>query len=377
METKSIFSKAVKYVVVVAVIVAIVITVRFFASKKQVEYEPPAAVVSVMYPVMGNIEENIVLSAHIEARAMVPVIPMVSGTVLEYPISAGDMVNKGDIIAKIDDAPFEQQMLQAQAAYQGYNSSFTRVEALYRAGAATRQDYDSLKAQRDAAKAQYDLAELQMGYANVTAPVGGTVIAAPLAVGGVAGAPNPIAVIANLDDLVVKLNVPEKYYSVFVKNRNNLKAVVKRPDYEGSGEQNTCEAVVDTIAPYIDGMSKTFETVFKLRNVPIDFKPGMFVQIDVVFNEYKNVPLIPVTSRLSDGTVYFLRNGAGDGQNIVGGTVECITLNKAVSDSQWLMVPPEYTDRVFIVKGQNNVLSGQSVNASYESTVWSNKKEAR
>ena len=93
---------------------------------------------------------------------MIPVVPFVSGTIMEYPIKSGMQINKGDLIAKIDDEPYKQQMLQAKAAYLGYQSTFERVENLYKANAATQQNYDSAKAQRDAAKAQYDLAILQM-----------------------------------------------------------------------------------------------------------------------------------------------------------------------------------------------------------------------
>ena len=211
--------------------------------------------------------------------------------------------------------------------------------------------------------------ELQLGYALVTAPVTGTVIAAPMAVGSVAGAPNPIAIVADLDDLVVKLSVPEKYYPIFVKNKNNLKAFVARPDYEGLGGENTCDAVIDTIAPYIDGASKTFEIVFKLKNVPVDFKPGMFVQVKVVFNSHENVPLIPISALGSDGTLYTFKN-KGTGSGLISGTVESMTLRDYVTDSKWVMVPKQFASEMFVVKGQNNVLSGQAVNAQYDNIVW-------
>ena len=370
------FGKAMKYIVVFSIAVVVVIIVRLVASRKHVAYVPPTTSVSVMYPTMGTINEDLILNAHIEARAMVPVIPMVSGTILKYPAKAGDIVNKGDLLCEIDKAPFEQQMLQAKAAYKGYESSFTRVEGLYRSGAATRQEYDTLKAQRDAAKAQYDLAELQLSYAKVTAPVNGTVIAAPMAVGSVAGAPNPVAIVADLDDLVVRLAVPEKYYPIFMRNKDSLTAVVARPDYEGLGGDNICNAVVDTIAPYIDGTSKTFEMVLRLKDVPIDFKPGMFVQVQIVFQTYDNVPLIPLSSKLSDGSIYYFVKDAGENQGFITGKVDCITLDKYVSDSNWLMVPREYADKMFVVKGQNNILAGQTVNAQYENIVWDKKKGA-
>ena len=365
MKKNSKMKKALKYIVVFFVALVVVLTVRFFASRKSVSYEPPLPTVSVMYPTMGTIHESLTLSAHIEARAMVPVIPMVSGTILKYPAKAGDVVNKGDLLCEIDKAPFEQQMLQAKAAYKGYESSFTRVEGLYRSGAATRQEYDTLKAQRDAAKAQYELAELQLSYSLVTAPVNGTVIAAPNAVGSVAGAPNPVAIVADLDDLVVKLAVPEKYYPVFVNNKDSIKARVVRPDYENLGGNNTCDAVVDTIAPYIDGASKTFEIVFQLENVPLDFKPGMFVQVQVSFNSHENVPLIPLSALSSDGTLYTFTN-KGNGNSLVSGTVDCVKLDKYISDKKWLMVPNNMANKMLVIKGQKNILSGQSVNAQYE-----------
>ena len=374
MKKNSKIKKALKYIILLFVAVVVVFLVRFFASRKHVEYNPPIPSVTVMYPTTGTIHESLTLSAHIEARAMVPVIPMVSGTILQYPARAGDVVKKGDLLCEIDKAPFEQQMLQAKAAYKGYESSFTRVEGLYRSGAATRQEYDTLKAQRDAAKAQYELAELQLSYALVTSPVDGTIIAAPNAVGSVAGAPNPVAIVADLDDLVVKLAVPEKYYPIFVNNRENIKARVVRPDYENLGGNNTCNAIIDTIAPYIDGASKTFEIVFKLEDVPMDFKPGMFVTVQVSFNSYENVPLIPLKSLTSDGTLYTFHN-KGNGTGLISGTVESHTLDKYVSDSKWLMVPKEMANEMFVVKGHNNILSGQAVNAQYENISWDKEEK--
>ena len=373
MKKNSKMKKAIKYIVVLLVALVVVFTVRFFASKKEVSYEPPIPSVSVMYPTMGTIHESLTLSAHIEARAMVPVIPMVSGTILQYPARAGDVVKKGDLLCEIDKAPFEQQMLQAKAAYKGYESSFTRVEGLYRSGAATRQEYDTLKAQRDAAKAQYELAELQLGYALVTAPVDGTVIAAPNAVGSVAGAPNPVAIVADLDDLVVKLAVPEKYYPIFVNNKESIQARVVRPDYDNLGGNNTCEAVIDTIAPYIDGASKTFEIIFKLENVPMDFKPGMFVQVQISFNSHENVPLIPLKALTSDGTIYTFHN-KGNGQGLITGGVESVTLDNVVTDKTWLMIPKELANNMFVVKGQSNILSGMQVNAQYENISFEGEK---
>ena len=57
----------------------------------------------------------------------------------------------------------------------------------------------------------------------------------------------------------------------------------------------------------------------------------------------------------------------------MSGTVESIILDEYITDSKWLKVPESYANQMFVVKGQNNILSGQTVNAKYENMIW--KKE--
>ena len=369
-----------KYLVVLVIAVFIVITVRFFASRKQVNFNQPKPAVSVAYPTTGTIEESITLSGHIEAKNMVPVIPMVGGTILEYPAIAGSSVKKGELLALIDDEPFKQQMLQAEAAYSGYEKSFNRVAGLYKAGAASRQEYDTVKAQKDAAKAQLDLARLQVGYAKITSPVDGTIIAAPMVAGGAAGAPNPVAIVADLSDLVVRLNVPEKYYSLFIAHKDTISARIIKPGVKGLEDAVFCDAAMDTIASYVDGTSKTFESTFKLTNPPEDFVPGMFIKVAVVFKSHSFVPVIPLSALESDGTLYLfekdpssLEDAFEDALEENGGVAKSILFDEYITDSQWIKVPEQYKNSQFIIKGQSNVLSGQQVRAIEETLLWKNE----
>lgn len=347
----------IRYGVVVAVVAVTVVTIKIFTGRNNGGYTAPRPAVVTAYPERRTIDTTLTLSGHIEARSMVPVIPLVSGTILEYPAKAGMQVEKGDVLACIDEEPFRQQMLQAEAAYTGYESSFARVEQLYQTGAVTRQEYDSVKAQRDAAKAQYELAVLQLGYAQVSAPVSGTVLMAPASVGTVAAAPQPVAVIADLSDLVVRLAVPEKYFTLFNNDPDTLSARIIRPGEPGISETEICDAEIETVAPYIDGASKTFEVVIKLTGSLDSLRPGMYVKASVVFSRKENVPALPVTARKTDGSCYIFNPGSEPGT----GTAEHIMLDASVSDGDWFMIPEQYAERQFIVSEQGTVFDGQPV----------------
>ena len=398
-----------KYIIVVVIALAIVLMVKLFAGREALSYEVPIPAVTVALPVVGTMEESLTINGHVEARSMIPVIPLVSGTIVDYPAKAGEQVEAGQLLAQIDPEAFRQQMLQAQAAYTGFESSFKRVEGLYKAGAATQQEYDTVKAQRDAARAQYDLAVLQLGYASVNSPVAGTVLAAPLSAGSVAAAPQPVAVVADLSDLVVRLQVPEKYFTLFSQYRHQLKAQIILPQDEvglsvagavagavaravagtEAGGVKLAQGRLDTMAPYIDGSSKTFETVFQLEAGREWFTPGMFVQVRIVFNSLENVLLLPITARKMDGTLYFLEaageenlkskadsaadsaaESAADLGTAIGGWLGALNHRDSVSDNQWLVVPDAYKNTLFVVEGQERVLAGQQVQATVMELSW-------
>ena len=372
-----------KYILVVVVALAIVLGVKFFAGREAISYTVPVPTVTVALPVVGTMEESLTINGHVEARSMIPVIPLVSGTIVDYPAKAGEQVVAGQLLAQIDPEAFRQQMLQAQAAYTGFESSFKRVEGLYKAGAATQQEYDTVKAQRDAARAQYDLAVLQLGYASVSSPVAGTVLAAPLSAGSVAASPQPVAVVADLSDLVVRLQVPEKYFTLFSQYRHQLKAQIILPQDEvglslagseaGTGDVKLAQGRLDTMAPYIDGSSKTFETVFQLEEGREWFTPGMFVRVRIVFNSLENVLLLPITARKMDGTLYFLEAAGevkADSEAAIQGRLGSWNHQDSVTDNQWIVVPDEYRTRLFVVEGQERVLAGQEVQAAVVELSW-------
>ena len=292
-------------------------------------------------------------AGYVEALDMIPVVPFVSGTIMEYPIKSGMQINKGDLIAKIDDEPYKQQMLQAKAAYLGYQSTFERVENLYKANAATQQNYDSAKAQRDAAKAQYDLAILQMSYTEVTSPSTGTVLMAPLAKGSIGSTQQPAAIIADLSKQVVRLNVPERYFDLFNQDKSKINAIIKRPGLEGFSEDTICLAEIDTISPYIQPESKTFQVVCHLDNPGERFRPGMYVKVLITYKNYVDVPVLPMKTKKMDGSLYIYHPESK--------TVEFIPPAEYATDNEYFIVPEKYKDTFFVVDGQNSLFDGQQV----------------
>ncbi|MCQ2578829.1 MAG: efflux RND transporter periplasmic adaptor subunit [Treponema sp.] len=331
-----------------------ILTGRSKSSSKGYQAPPPCVVISK--PLISTVKESITLSGYVEAKTMIPVVPFVSGTITEYNVQAGDFIEKDSVIAKIDDAPFKQSLLQAEAAYFGYQSTFERIEKLYKSGATTQQNYDNAKAQNDAAKAQYDLAKLQYDYTEVKAPVSGTVLQADLGVGSIGSQSTPVAIIADMDNLVVRLKVPEKYFDLFMLEKDSITISVTRPGQKNMYEDATATASIENIAPYISADSKNFQVVCHIDDTSLRFRPGMYVKVTASYKTHNNVPIIPVTARKMDGSAYIYDPETK--------TVEYITLENVISDNTNFIVPDQYKDAYFVTDGLNTIFDGQVVTVS-------------
>ena len=347
-------NKLLRYSIFAAVAVLFVLLTVLVTRKKPVaEKEDTFPAVVLQKPENGTLVESVTISGYVEASAMIPVVPFVSGTITEYPARAGDFVEKDTLLAKIDDAPFRQQMLQAQAAYFAAQSTFDRINNLYKSGATTQQNYDSAKAQADASKAQYDLAKLQVDYTEVKAPVDGTILIADQAVGGIGNQSQPVAVLADLTNQVVRLKVPEKYFDLFTIERDKLTVKVTRPAEKNMYDDAVTSATIENIAPYVSPESKNFIVVCHLDQPGDRFRPGMFVKVQVAYKTYENVPLISLKARKMDGSFYVYDESTS--------TVKYVEGQDFPLDEKNFIVPEEYRNSYIVMDGQNFVFDGQKV----------------
>ena len=358
--SKSLAVKKVKKVLIFcAVAVFFFILILLVTNKKKDEQKVETLpVVVTQKPVRQNLVESISISGYIEAKTMIPVVPFVSGTITEYPVSVGDYVEKNQLLAKIDDKPFRQQMIQAEAAYFAAKSTYDRVESLYKAGATTQQNYDTTRAQYDANKAQYDLAKLQLGYTEVCSPISGTVLVADQAVGDIGNQQSPVAIVADLNNLVVRLKVPEKYFDLFVSEKENLSVKITRPAEKNLFEDAVSPAIIENIAPYVSPQNKTFEVVCRLTQNSERFKPGMFLKVQIAYKTYENVPVIPLNAKKMDGSFYLYDE---ESQTVHFQMPDEKTSISSVNDGINFIVDEQFADSYFVIDGQNFVFDGQKV----------------
>ncbi len=340
------------YLVLIVIFIGLFFLLRwFYSTRTETVYNRPTTPVEVVMPEIRTVKKTLTLSSSVSADSTIPVTPYVEGTIVEYLVQEGDWVNEGDVIARIDPEPYRLQLEQAKAAYTAYESSFERVEKLYKSNAVSQQDYDTTKAQRDAYKAQMELAELQLSYTDVTAHASGTVLKTVSSKGSTAIKGTPIALLADISDLVVNLNLGEKYYSLFTDGSTTPTITVTKPEGEYSSSVTTT-ASVKAVSPYIDSSSRNFKLYLKLDD-PSQFRPGMYVKVTITVDE-KTGYTIPRSALKLDGSAYYV-----DEEKSIASYID---LSSSFMNDDYVLLPSGLEETKFIIKGQSSILSGESVN---------------
>ncbi|MFJ2547773.1 HlyD family secretion protein [Pseudomonas sp. NPDC087612] len=105
----------------------------------------------------------------------VPVIPAVTGQVIEVPVKGNQPLEKGDVLFRIDPAPFEYRVRSLKAQIVAARGDLYRINELIKRNFGTRREQEAAIAQVDDLQAQLDNAQFELDSTVVRAPSKGYV----------------------------------------------------------------------------------------------------------------------------------------------------------------------------------------------------------
>lgn len=214
---------------------------RFIISKPASEKRPlmrgyvEKVTVKAMPVKKGDL--NLILSyvGGLKAKDEINVFSKVSGKLVEYKVSEGESVEKGHTIALID---------------------------------------------RDETGLKYELAPVESPISGI---LGKTLLdkgANILPSAGITGG-TPLAIVLNMDEMIVRLNVSEPDIPYF---RKGLKAQIKvdaYPDEDFEGE-------ISKVSEVVDPSTRTLPTEITIPNPDHRLKSGMFARIKIIASQHKD-----------------------------------------------------------------------------------------
>ena len=235
----------------------------------------------------------------------------VGGQLQELPVKEGDLVKKGQVLARLDPTDYKLILEDRQARFDNTERNFKRARDLVADGNISRLDFDRMEAEYRSASAALSQAKKDLEYTVLIAPFAGRVAQRDVENFEEVMAKQTVMWLQNIDQLDIVINLPE---SVVRSVRGGVSrevgdgghtdpAVRATAQFEGRGDQ-TFPLRPKEIATKADPQTQTFRATFTMA-APTKFTvlPGMTATVLLDLSElvtYESVKWVPARAVQAD-----------------------------------------------------------------------------
>jgi len=216
------------------------------------------------------------------------------GLVKELYVKKGDVVKKGQVLLKLDDAVIKRQLDQLQTQLNFAKDIYQRQQNLWKESIGTEVQLITAKNNVDNLERQISIVKEQQSYSNVTADIEGVLDDVNIRVGefftGMTAA-GPQIKIVNTHDLKVTAQIPENYLE---KVKVGSHILITLPDVN-----KTVDAVVSVSGKLIDANSRSFYVEAKVP-ADKDLRPNQIALVKIQDYSSPNAIAIPVNTLQTD-----------------------------------------------------------------------------
>ncbi|MDW6004514.1 efflux RND transporter periplasmic adaptor subunit [Vibrio mangrovi] len=278
----------------------------------------------------GHIENSVLANGMLQASRLVSVGAQVSGQIVNLPVTLGEQIKKGQLIAQIDSltqqnslkeslaslASLRAQYRAKQAQIRQARLAYDRQKAMLADNASSKADYelaesnlavyqaelDELSAGIEQAEINVDSAKVDLSYTTISAPMDGTVVYTAVEVGQTVNANQTtptIVELASLNKMTVKAEISEAdvihvqpgqpvYFTILGQPNHRYKATLRaiEPGPTSMDGDDSDMASDDSEAIYYNGL-------FDVDNPDGVLRIGMTAQVTIVLNQSDDALIIP------------------------------------------------------------------------------------
>ncbi len=347
------------------------ITLFSLTSCKEKKVEKKIALRPVTYTVVGKTlnDQHRTLSGVVKAADEIDLSFRSSGIITELNISVGQEVEKGQLLAKLDNVQanlaYEQSISalnSAKSTKLTSKSNLIRVRALYEKGSTSLSDYEQAKNAYQTASDQYESAlrnksiqQTQINYGIIRAPKSGVIAIKNNELNETVSPGQVIGILNAGSNIHVLVGLPE---SMINKTKLGMKTELVFSAIGGKKFKGT----IIEITPVVDFNSATYPVKIDIDNPNKDIKPGMAASIifDFTLNDKQDSLSVPLKAVGEEGDKNFVYKIESIGKEIGKVKKQYIEIGALSSDGFVVEKGLKLGDMI-ATAGLQTLLDGQEV----------------
>jgi RND family efflux transporter MFP subunit len=295
------------------------------------------------------------IQGNVTTKNLIVITPEYNGILTNVYVKEGQKVNKGQLLAKIDDGGLGQQVAQLQIQSELAKTTFERQKRLWDQNIGSEIQYLQAKSAYESQAKAVNQLNQQIAKTQVIAPFSGTIDDVITDQGSVVVAgQSQLMRIVNLDNMYIETDVPENYITNITKG----KAVEVNFPILGK----TMAATVRQAGDFINPANRTFKVEVSIPNKEKDIKPNLTAKLKI--NDYtnENALLIPqsIISENAEGEQYVYVVNEKNSKSL--GIAQKVIIKTGRTQGDIIEVLEGIKDGAEIIKeGARSVEDGQTV----------------
>ncbi len=267
--------------------------------------EPPIRPVKTMLVSAGNAGGVRQFPARIDSLNKADLAFRVPGKVQEILVSEGEEVEKGQLLARLDDTDYRIVVNDRQASFDKAKKDFQRAKKLIKEGYISRTDYDKLEAAFKSARAALEAARQDLAYTRLKAPFAGTVAKRYVEQFEEVRPNQPVLALSDTSLLKVIFDVPENIIQT-IRRSNEGGGVEVWASFDTLPDKRFPLRFLE-VSTRADPQTQTFKVTFTMpRPEQLNVLPGMTANVTVDLTRVQRITqgqMLPLTAVTADAAL--------------------------------------------------------------------------
>jgi len=327
------------YLIAALIIIAVVAGVSLWRVK------PIEVNAHVMH--RGTAIQAVYATGTVEPSVSVPIAPRVAGKLVELKVDEGDVVRKGQVLARLEDANLQKGVEQLQVQESYAKQVYERAESMLTRGVGTTAERDKALADWQAAKAATQRSREEQKFMLLTSPDNGIVIRRDGEIGQFIAVNQVLMQLATNAPLRISADVDEEDIALVKSGQKVSIRADAFPDQVFDGN-------VSEVTPKGDVTTRSYRVRISLpANLPL--RIGMTTDTNIIVAQHDNVNLLPATAVFTDHSTSYVWSVK---QNVLRRTEVSVGIN---GDRQVEILKGLNADDLVVDIAQSTFRDGQRV----------------
>ncbi len=304
----------------IILLIGVLVVVKIFvfpspnAQIKAASGPPPPTNATGYVVKFQPLDNQVYATGSLIANEIIDISSEVAGKIVYLNIPEGQIINKGQIIARVNDADLQAQLKKLQVQLSISKSKEDRAKKLLDINGLSVEEYEDALNSHNILKAEIEYTKALLAKTVIKAPFTGKLGFKMVSEGSFVSTSTVISTLQQINPIKIEFSIPEKYTQE-VKVGNTI-------SFQVDGLNETFTAKVYALQPNIDINSRSVVMRAKANNTSSILKPGAFARINLSLGVDEQAIMVPtqaIIPVLKGQEILIAKNGTVKSQPITLG----------------------------------------------------------